>query len=177
VSIVLPGILVIGILLLATVQIFDTVLKTGADQGTSLREASAELSRRLRTAVSITSLSESQNAAGSDVTVVLKNSGAFSISQFSRMDVLVRYTTDPGALAIKRLSYVTGTPPANQWSLCSGSPLVCSISPDTYNPNILDSDESATLTLRLEPQVKAATALTVVVVTPNGVYDSSTITT
>ena len=173
-SVVIAGVLIIGTFLLVAWTISATVLDTGTTQATALRQASELRADRLGTLISITSVTSLDSGDGTNLTVVVKNTGAVSVSKFTDMDVLVQYTTPPGDLAIKRLSYVTGTSGNDEWSLCSGDPLVCSISPDVFNPNIWDPDEAATISLRVVPLVKVGTSGTVVVVVPEGVSDSTT---
>ena len=173
-SIAIPGILVIATLLLAWVIISASVLDTGTTQAVSLSQTSGLRAERLGTLISITSANPVTTGGGTNVTVVVKNTGAVSVSKFPDMDVLVRYTLETGDLATKRLSYVTGTAGTDEWSLCSGGPMVCSISPDAFNPNIWDPDETATLSMRVVPEMKSGTSGTVVVVVPGGISDSTT---
>ena len=172
----ISGILVVSVLLLSSLVIFSGVLDTGISQGTAIGDAADLQLEQLGSLASIASATAQDNGGGTDVTVEVDNKGSISVGKFSQMDVLAKYTTQSNNPVITRLTYVTGTPGIYQWSLCSGDPLVCSISPDVLNPNMWDPDERATITLRLEPKVKTGSSGTVVVVMPAGVSDSTTFT-
>ena len=169
----ISGMLVIAALLASTMIIYSTVLEMGTSQGVTLGEA-AELQReRLSSLISIASAVPQDSGGGTDVTVQTDNTGGVSLGKFSDMDVVVQYTTQAGDPVLSWLAYVEGTPGSYQWSLCSGDPLVCGISPDISHPNMWDPDERVTLTLRLEPKMKASSSGTVIVGMPSGVTDST----
>ena len=170
-SMAVSGVLVLGVFLLSALTLIGTLVDVGNAQGVSLHESSDTLGARLATLISITGISTSDGGSWTEVTVTVDNPGSTPVTSFSDMDVLIRYTTSTGDLTVGRLKYATGTPSDNEWSVCSGNPVTCAISPDAHNPNIWDPDEEATLSLRLAPEVQAGTTGTVVVVTPVGVSD------
>ena len=172
----ISGMLVMAALLMSTIIIFSTVLETGTSQGMILGEAAELQQGQLHSLISIASAVPQDSGGGTDVTVQTDNTGGMSVGKFSQMDVVVQYTTQTGDPVSTRLPYVTGTPGIYEWSLCSGDPLVCSITPDIFNPNMWDPDERATLTLRLEPKMETNSTGTVIVGMPSGVTDSTNFT-
>ena len=166
---VISGVLLTATMLLTAMTISGTILQTGATQAVSLNQALEVRGEQLGTSVTIISTAAQTTGGGTEVTVVVKNAGAVSVSAFPDMDVLAQYTTQTGDSVLKRLTHVTGAPGSDEWSLCAGVPMACSISPDTFNPNIWDPDEEATLILKLVPPMKNNTTGSVVVVMPSGV--------
>ena len=175
-SIVVSGLLVIATFLSVMAVVFSAILDTSASQAETLSQVFESRAEQLKTAISIISASPIDTGGSTEVTVVAQNTGAVSVTKFSDMDVFIRYTTPPGVLAIKRLSYVVGSPSDGEWSLCDGSPVQCTITPDVYNPNHWDSDELATITMKVTALIKNNTSATVVVVVPGGISDSTTFT-
>ena len=172
-SIAISGTFVMVVFLLVSMLTYEAILGTTATQGTSLQEASEARLAQVGATISIASTSAADSGDGTNVTVLIDNSGAISYGQIADMDVLTKYTNSTGDLEIKRLDYVckqlcgdSTDPAANQWT-------VSSISPDSYNPKMWDPDERATVFLRLSPLVKASTSGTVVVAVPGGVSDSA----
>ena len=175
-SIVISGLLIMATFLSVMAVVFTTILDVSNSQAITLDLVSEARAAQLRTAISIISAAPIDTGGSTEITVVANNTGAVSVTKFSDMDVFIRYTTTTGDLAVKRLIYVVGTPGGLEWSLCDGSPVRCTISPDVYNPNFWDSDEQATITMNVTPVIKNNTSATVVVVVPGGASDSTTFT-
>lgn len=178
-SIVIAGTFVIVTFLLAAVLIFNAVLGTTSTQGASLRDASKLRAAQLVGNISIASTSTGGAGSATTVTAVVSNPGATSYSgkassgDFSHMDVLVKYKNTTGGQLVKRLTYVCkalcgvgGSPANDEWTI-SG------LSPDTFNPNIWDPGESATISSKISPKVKPGIPGSIVVVVPDGVSDSA----
>ena len=172
-SITISGAIVMAVFLLVALLILGAVLATTTTQGTSLREASDERLTQLAAGLSITSTSAADSGDGTNVTVTGDNTGAISYGNFTEMDVLTRYTNTTGDQEVRRLLYVcrqlcgdSGSPGDNEWTISS-------ISPDSYNPKMWDSDEMSTIVLRVAPPVKSGTSGTVVVVGQGGVSDTA----
>ena len=180
-SIAIAGILVIITLLLAAMLTFGAVLTTTTNQAASLREASGARVDRVTGALSITSTSTGAAVGGTNITVVVGNTGAVSYSgeassgDFSHVDFLTEYTDSTGDKLVKRLTYVckslcnvAGSPGDNEWTITG-------ISPDSYNPDIWDPDETATISSKVAPAIGGSTTATVAVVVPGGVSDTASV--
>ena len=131
--------------------------------GVMERASTAALDRaedRAKTNLSVTSAT----AAGSNVQVKLKNTGATSISDFSKMDFIITYvsTAGGGTTVTKRLTYTTGVLAADQWKTTS-------ISPDNLEPNTWNRSETLTLDALLSGTLQSGTSSTVAIATPEGV--------
>lgn len=167
------GAFIIGTFLVVAALSFTDILGTSATQDDSLRQASELRASQVTAGISVSSTSAVASGGGTDVTVLVYDEGSSSYADFSQMDVLVQYTTDTGDWEVKHLEYVcmqlcggSGDPGQDEWTISS-------ISPDTYNPNVWDPDETATLLLRVVPAAQAGTSATVLVVVPEGIYQSA----
>ncbi len=171
---VVPGIFIISVFLLASWIIFGSLLSTSTDQVTAMDDARERYAERLRTNVNVASTSVSVvtlttgDCANSYLAVdtTLANSGDVSIEDFSQVDLVMLYTNATGGETASHPGYVTG-------SLANGKWTVSSINPDNFGVNIWDPDERATLRARPNPLPKSQSTGTVLVATPQGVFDSA----
>ena len=92
-------------------------------------------------------------------TATVANTGDTIVTDFTEMDILVQYTDSRENQVASRLVYTSN------WTI--------SMSPDSRDPNAWNPDETATITFTLLLALKDNTRGTVVVVTPQGVVDSS----
>ncbi len=95
----------------------------------------------------------------------------FTVADFSEMDVIIQYTDTSDNLTLTYLGYNAGGLDDNEWTVA-----VTGVQPDSFNPRMWDSDEELTVDLRVSPAIKAGTTAFVVVATPWGVNDQSSIT-
>ncbi|MFQ6027755.1 MAG: hypothetical protein ACE5Q6_09720 [Dehalococcoidia bacterium] len=172
-SSLISGILVIAAFLVSSVLIFGTFLTTSVTQSQSLKELAKINQEKLRSELSITSASVTSavSASGTEMTLVVDNTGSQSGVSFDQMDVIIEYTDSSDNLVRTYLSYNAAGAGDNQWtSGATGS------TPDSFNPNLWDPDESFALDLRVVPELKGGSSALVVVGTPQGVNDQTTLT-
>ena len=124
----------------------------------AMKEAIERAGERARTNFTM----DSASSDGTNVTVVITNTGTTSVLDFGQMDFIVIYTDTGNSQVIARLTYTTGALGDNQWKKTS-------ISPDGFEPNKWNPGETITLDAQLNPQQKSATTGTAAVGTPNGV--------
>lgn len=165
-SSVIGGVISLVLLFGAGMLLANTVLGIGIGQQRSLDTAAKTSGMRLRTSISISSAIAVDQGSTTGVTVQIGNDGSVGIIVSSTMDVFVSYTDTTDAMVREYLEYTSGAPGANQWTLTS-------ISPDTFNEGIWDSDETVTLDLVLSPEIKTGTSGIVLVATPTGITDSA----
>ena len=154
-SVVIPGTLILGILLLVTWLVFGGMLNTSASQTESLRESNELRAEHLRTLVSITSTASSGDGYAA---AVYNKSRGVSFGDFSELDLFARYVSTGGDTVATRLAY------PSQWK-------VSSITGDTTNPNIWDPTETANLYFTLQPELLPCSEGVVSVTVPGGVSD------
>ena len=165
-TVALTGVLVIVTFTLVALDGFNLALRTGWSQTSRFTEASELETARLASLISINSITFPAEA--SPITVTVDNLGGTTISIGADMDIILHYIPEGAAdPVLKRLTFVAGVPGhSNEWGLGS-------ISTDTINQGLWDPLEQASLLLHPEPHVKLGETHTVVVVSPNGVVDSS----
>ncbi len=168
-GIVLAGILVIATFLLASLLMFGSFLTTSASQAESLKAQTVFNNERLGSALRITSAAV-DTPGGANVTVAVDNTGSESVVNFDQVDVIIRYTDASDNLISTRLNYDALSAGDNEWTIS-----VTGVQPDSFNPNIWDSDENLTMDLRVAPAIKSGTPALIVVATPWGVSDQTDI--
>ena len=167
-SIIAPGIMVITVFLLASALMFGTFLTASATQGDSLKDLATTNTAQAGDQLNITSAVVDNPDTG-DLTVTVDNTGSRSTPDFSRMDVILEYTDTSDNAVVIYIDHSTAAPLANEWT-------VSGIAPDSFNPNMWDSDEVITIDILVSPAVKSNTAALVAVVTPWGISDTSAVT-
>ena len=165
----LAGMVVITTFLLTSVLLFGTFLSTSVSQGQSLKVLTDVSGKRLGSALTITSASV-VTPGGADVAVQVDNSGSQSVVRFGELDVILKYTDTDNSAALKYLSYTAGALANNNWTIATTG-----VQPDSFNPGMWDPDETLPIDLRVSPAIKAGTAAEVVVGTPWGVSDKSSV--
>jgi len=101
--------------------------------------------------------------------VTLRNSGQTKLSNFDKWDFIVQYRDASGQLFVYWLPFTEGTPDVNQWSV-SGIYLNASlVTPEEFEPDIMNPSEEIILIAALDPAVGADNAVQVTVSTPNGI--------
>ena len=104
----------------------------------------------------------------SDVDVVVKNDGATPVVDFSRMDVVVQYTSGASNGLIEYIDFTTqaSPQPGPAWR-------VVSISNDVIDPSVLNTAESMTVRTRLFPALGTSTNNWLQVTTELGISAAS----
>lgn len=103
--------------------------------------------------------------AGAQIQITIRNEGQVSLNNFDSWDVIVKYT---GAddIYTKWLPYTSSPPENNKWSV---EGIYFNGSPETIEPNILNSGEDMKIVMQLDPQVEVNSTNQVTISTPNGV--------
>lgn len=167
---ILGGFIVISAFLVASALMFNSFLAGSLAQSQSMKEMARTNSQREGSRLNITGAAV-YAAGGSDVWVHVDHTGSQSVADFSDMDVIIQYTDTSNNLTLSHLGYNAAGLDDNKWTVS-----VTGVQPDSFNPRIWDSDEELAIDLRVSPAIKAGTAALVVVVTPWGVNDQSSIT-
>ena len=168
-GIIIAGMVVVAMLLAASGVMFSTFLDTSVSGGQSLKKLTQDNIQRVGSALKIISLTFEQGG-NTDLTGELDNTGSQSVFRFGEMDVVVKYTDSDDKSVLTHLLYVESGIGNNQWTLASTG-----VTPDSFNPNAWDSDESLFVDLRVDPAVKSGTAAVVVVGTPWAVSDQTSV--
>ena len=167
---ILGGFIVISSFLVASALMFNSFLVGSLTQSQSMKDMTQTNSRREGSGLNITGAAV-YTAGGSDVWVHVDHTGSQTVADFSEMDVIIQYTDTSDNLILNHLGYNAGGLDDNEWTVG-----VTGVQPDSFNPRMWDSDEELTVDLRVSPAIKAGTTAWVVVATPWGVNDQSSIT-
>jgi hypothetical protein len=171
-SSLIPGLLIIASFLVASMIMFGTFLFISTTQSESLKDLGKVSRERVGSAIGISSASITSSAPGSstDISVSVDNTGSQSVADFNQMDVIVQYTDSSDNLVRRSLGYNDSGIGNNQWT--QGVP---GVTPDILNPGMWDSDETFTMDLRVAPDVKSGTSAVIVVGTPQGASDQTSV--
>jgi len=170
-GIALAGLLIIGVLFSGALIIFRSELLGNLLVTDALKEASELTGEQVRTRIDLTDFEIDTGDGKCILTVTGDNTGATSIADLGKMDVIVQFTTKftTGDNPPQRLTYVTGDKPST-----TGDWAKRSISGE-FEPGIWNPDETLILKgwLNLALGSVDITA-TVTVATPRGVTDTIT---
>ena len=167
---ILGGFIVISSFLVASALMFNSFLVGSLAQSQSMKDMTRTNSSREGSGLNITGAAV-YTAGGSDVWVHVDHTGSQTVADFSEMDVIIQCTDTSDNLILNHLGYNAGGLDDNEWTVG-----VTGVQPDSFNPRMWDSDEELTVDLRVSPAIKAGTTAWVVVATPWGVNDQSSIT-
>ena len=169
-GIVLVGALVMAAFLVTSVLMFQTFLISSATQSQSLRDQTQVNVEKRGSGLNITGAVVSDPGNG-DAWVHVDNIGSQSVPDFSEMDIILQYTDTSDVLRLTYLAYNASGAGPNQWTVSATG-----VQPDTFNPRMWDSDETLAIDLQVSPAIKSGATGQVVVGTPWGVSDQSSIT-
>ena len=137
---VLPSVLGITVLFLSSLMIGRSGLTSFRVMSDSWQRAEEHSVERLQSDISITSA----NRTGGEVDLVVLNDGATPVVDFSKVDVVVQYSSG-GISYAKYLPFTTDAPPPDDtWG-------VVAIVNDVVDPRVLNYGESLTMRLQLNP--------------------------
>lgn len=163
--------------LFAAVTLSFTYLETQDSLWTAQQVRDEERLERERTDLEI--IGAETQSAGSVVRVKVRNSGQTKLADFNRWDVVVEYYVegeeeeDPNIFKVEWLPY-TEQPPANlQWTVSGIYLDADTLSPEVFDPGILNPDEEMVMQARLLPSVAMTTTNRLTISTLNGITASS----
>lgn len=169
-GILITGILVITTLLVSASLMTGSFLNASVGQVQSLKELAVVNKQLAGTALNITTASV-DTPGGGDLTVTVDNTGSESVIRFKEIDVIVQYTDGDDQVTLTYLDYTASGLSDNQWTVTATG-----VQPNTFNPQVWDSDETLTLDLKVSPPVKSGTSGVIVVGMPLGVADQTALT-
>jgi archaellum component FlaF (FlaF/FlaG flagellin family) len=157
--------MVIGAILLLGASLLSRSSITNYDLlGQQIKQVEARAGEQARTQLTITSAS--LDGAQDTLTLQLRNDGQTRVATWSAVDVIVSYFTAPTTRVTDWMAFTSGAPGGGEWT-------VTSISPDTFEPGILNPGETATLTVVLSPPAATGHTHQVLVTAENGVTASA----
>ncbi len=145
--------------LLLTSATFLFQIDSWTTHSLAAKAATNRRAERLHTRMDITSVIQAVTGCGT-FSATVGNAGRTPVSDFTQMDVLVDYTDGADAKVVSHLTNEA------DWS-------VTALSPDTYDKNIWNPRESATIVFAAVPPPKSNTQGTVIIGSPLGVTASA----
>jgi hypothetical protein len=101
--------------------------------------------------------------------VTLRNCGQTKMAEFEKWDIIVHTQKSAGQPYVTWLPYNSGLLAANEWNIEGIYRDAFALTPEAFEPGILNPDEEVMLQCKLDPAVGPGTVNLVSITTPNGV--------
>jgi hypothetical protein len=108
--------------------------------------------------------------------VVLRDNGQTKLGSFDRWDLIMHYRDIYNKDCVNWFPYVESAPANNQWIVDGIYLDVDTLTPEVFEPGILNPEEEMVITCRLDPPVKSASVNWISISTPNGITASKMFT-
>jgi archaellum component FlaF (FlaF/FlaG flagellin family) len=173
----LSSLIIFTVALFAAVTLSFTYLETQDSLWTAEQVRQEERLERERTEIDITEAETQGN--GSIVRVKVRNSGQIKLADFDRWDVVVEYYTDgvdeedPDIYAVAWLPYTEGLLDDMQWTVSGIYVNADTLTPEAFEPGILNPDEEMVIQAQLLPTVAMTTTNRITISSPNGINATS----
>jgi hypothetical protein len=113
------------------------------------------------------------NQTAPDTLVVsLRNNGQTKLGSFNKWDIIVHYRGSSGLDYVTWLPYTESSPGNNQWNVRGIYMDSSSMTPEVFEPGLLNPDEEMLIGCKLSPPVGPDTVNLVCISTSNGVTTS-----
>jgi len=155
-----PALVIAALLVLGGVTMASVTNSSIDRVSESWREIEAISEERLGT--DLTVVSTQVSPLGTDVTVVIRNNERTSVTEPSRMDLIINYTGVDTTRYSRWLAYTSGALQDNTWT-------VTAMVGDFRNPGDLDSGEEMTIQIRLNPAAMVSANRWLVIGTDTGI--------
>jgi len=151
------SLLCLALFLVGTLNLAETSLSLVDKVSSSWRQAEEQRYEIRQTGIATVNATVPD---ASHVEITIMNEGAVSLGDFDRWDVIIRYQDGTAVW----LPYNPSEPPG--WTVDSIS---FESSPETFDPNILNSGEEMLLILSLDPPLPSNSTAEAAISTPRGV--------
>jgi len=166
---VIPAIIVITLLLLATFVISEQSLTAQEAVSESWQEMQERVEERTRTALS--PVEAETREAGAKVEITLQNDGDTKLADFDQWDVILQYNNGNVQW------YPFSTQEASgKWTVVGIYLDASEVSGEVYDPGILNPGEEILLRVLVSPSVGSPTTNLATIATPNGITASTVFT-
>jgi hypothetical protein len=173
----ISAIIIFTLGLFAALTISHTYLDTQNSLWNSQQTRDQVTMERDHTGIEI--IGTEMQAAGSIVRVKVRNSGQVKLADFDRWDVVVQYYSppliegDPNIYKVEWLPYTAAAPGNMQWTVSGIYVDADSMTPEAFEPGILNPDEEMVIQAKLSPTVAMTTTNLIMVDTQNGISASA----
>ena len=169
----LASLIIFTVGLFAAVTLSFTYLETQDAIWTAEQTANAEHLERERTEIDIVG-TETQSD-GSIVRVKVRNSGHVKLADFDRWDLVIEYYTDgeevedPDVYKVTWLPYTDDALGDMQWTVSGIYLDADTLTPEAFDPGILNPEEEMVIQARLMPSVAMTTTNRITISSLNGI--------
>jgi len=173
----ISSLIIFAVGLFAAVTLSYTYLETQDSLWTAGQIRQAEILERDRTEIDIQSTETQDN--GSVVKVVIQNSGHIKLADFDHWDVVVEYYSeglaeeDPDIYQVAWLPYTSEALDDMQWTVSGIYVDASTLTPEVFEPGILNPDEEMVIQAKLAPTVGMTTTNRITISSLNGIDISS----
>jgi hypothetical protein len=162
----IPALLAVSVLVLTTMIMGRSGVSSFQTMGDAWRDAEERVGERIRSDITVTGVT----VTGQDVDVVVRNDGDTEIVDFARMDVVLQYTS--GDLLSGFTNNIVYLPFTDTLPQADNTWRVLVVGNDVIDPGIVNTGETLTLRLHLNPAVGLLTSNWVQVTTELGISAS-----
>lgn len=171
----LAVIVLITALLFGVLTLSETYFVTQETLLAANQEMSARTQEQTQTALTL--IATATKNAGANVELTFRNTGSAKIADFDQWDVIVQYYTVQDTYMVQWLPYTaSATPGDNQWGVNGIYLTAAALTPEVYEPGILNPGEEIVVRLKLFPIVSINTTNLVTIAVANGVGQSAIFT-
>lgn len=168
----LASLILITALLFGVLTLSETYFTTQDTLLAATQEMTARTQEQTHTALTL--IAAATQNAGADVELTFRNTGSAKIADFAEWDVIVQYYTVQGTYVVNWLPYgASASPGDNQWGVGGIYLTAATLTPEVYEPGILNPGEEIIVRLKLFPSVGTETTNLVTIAVANGVGQSA----
>ena len=168
--------LVIALVSVMVILVAMTGLVTGytgpqAQIGETVKETTSLYGEVTRTALTSLDVTVTSGVAGNFADWSVRNDGQTELREFAKWDVIIIYQDEPGAgLVVQRLAYSATDPPGvGNWTVSGIYQDAETLTPEVYDPGILNPGEEIVISAQLSPAVAEGTVNRITLAVANGV--------
>jgi len=166
---VISALIVIALLVITVLGLAQASLSAQAGIAQASSAMQERVSQRARTnIVPLNVQAMPQDAPADTVQITLKNTGSTKLADFTQWDVILQYSDGTN-------NQVKWFPGSDSWSSTIYTS-AAALTPEAYNPGILDPGEEMIATLTVNPPIGTSTTNQVVISTPNGIIATAVFT-
>lgn len=168
----LASIILITLLLFGVLTLSETYFSTQEILMVATQEMTARNQEQTQTALTL--IAAATKNAGANVELTFRNTGSAKVADFEQWDVIVQYYTVQDNYLVKWISYAESANPGdNQWGVGGIYLTAETLTPEVYEPGILNPGEELVMRLKLFPIVGTKTTNLVTIAVANGVSQAA----
>ena len=167
------AILCIALLIFAAMTVVQSTLNSQDTVATAWKEMESTSGEIART--NISSLG-AETSDGITINLTLENAGETKLEDFDEWDMILQYYDTSDNYLVKRLTYNSGTPSNNEWTVEGIYLNAGSSTSEAFDPGIFNPDEEMVIEMKVNPAMGTPNANMAKVATSNGVSSTTIFT-